>query len=164
MATERLSNQFIETAARKIRPPGKAFAEFERGNRKRVAFGKIHRGFYVERGRVVGPRVERERASSPTIGILRLEDRRYIISKCKKPLNVVAEATGVLAGAVVLDGTVRNRSARRVAIGLLGGAAVWMGTRVVVEICEQTINSLNDRIALLGQLAKSVPQEQPPQS
>ncbi|HUD09899.1 MAG TPA: hypothetical protein VMR77_03825 [Patescibacteria group bacterium] len=151
--TERLSDQLIEIIASRAHPQGKAFAEFKPGGHGRVIFGKKHGGLNVER----------EGAASPTIGSLRLEDRRDIISKCKKPLNVAAEATSVLAGAIVLDGAVRNRSARRVAIGLLSGVAVWMGARVVVEICDQTINSLNERIVLLDKMVRPTPQEQPHQ-
>ncbi len=148
--SERLSNQLIEIVARTISPQGRAFAEFNpKGG---VTFGKKHGGLNIER----------EGARDPTIGSIRLEDRRDLISDCKKPLNVAAEATSVLAGAVVLDGVVRNRSARRVAIGLLGGVVVWMGARVMVEICAQTIDSLNERIALLDKMASSAPQKQPP--
>jgi hypothetical protein len=157
--TIRLSNQFIEVAARKIWPQGKAFAEIESGEYGRVVFGKIHRGFHVEGERVIGPRVERERAASPTIGSIRLEDRKAILSKCKTPLNIAAEATGMLAGVVALDGAVRNRSSRRVVSSILGGVAVWIGTRVVVEICDQTIENLNERIALLDKMATKAPQK-----
>jgi hypothetical protein len=162
--TVRLSNKFIEATARKIWPQGKAFAEIESGEYGHVVFGKIHRGFHVEGERVVGPRVERERAASPTIGSIRLEDRRAIISKCKAPLNIAAEATGILAGVVAIDGAVRNRSARRVVSSILGGAAVWIGTRVVVEICDQTIENLDKRITLLDKMASATPQEPKPRS
>ena len=159
--TARLSNQLIEATARKLRPQGRVFAEFDPKTRGHVVFGKIHRGFHVEGEKVIGPRVERERASSPTIGSIRLEDRRDLIAKCKAPLNIAAEATIVLAGSIALDGFVRNRSSRRVVSSLLGGAVIWVGTRVAVEICDQTIGNLNERITLLDKMAAEAPQKQP---
>ena len=68
----RLSNQLIEATARKLWPQGRAFAGSDPRARGHVVFGKIHRGFHVEGEEVIGPRVERERASSPTIGSIRL--------------------------------------------------------------------------------------------
>ena len=149
--SERLSNQFIITVASKLWPQGKAFAEFKPNGR--VVFGKKHGGLDVER----------EKAKSPTIGSIRLEGRRDIISKCEKSLNLAAEATGALAGIVAFDGVVRNRSARRVFTGFLGGAVVWTGARVIGEICDQTIENINERIVLLDRMATSTPQEQLPQ-
>jgi len=151
--TERLSDQLVEAVARKVWPQGKAFAAFVPDGHGRVVFGKIHKGLYGE------VRVEREGAASPTIGSMRLEDRRDIISKCEKSLNLAAETTSVLAGIVALDGVVRNRSAKRVVAGFVGGVTVWMGARVVGEICDQTTDNINKRIALLDEMANAAAQE-----
>lgn len=149
---KRLSDQLITVVASTIHPQGRAFAEFKPNGH--VVFGKKHGGLNVER----------EKANSPTIGSIRLEGRRDIISKCEKSLNLAAEATGALAGIAAFDGIVRNKSARQVAVGCVGGIAVWMGTRVVGEICDQTRENLNERIVLLDKMVTAIPQEPKPRS
>jgi hypothetical protein len=146
-----LSELLMQAVADKVWPQGRPFVE--PNPKGGVTYGKRFGG---------GDRDE-EYSRSPTIGSIKLEDRREVVSKCETSLHYAVKAAVALTGMGTFRGVV-DRSAREIIASGIGGAAVATGIRVVEEVCSQTVVSLNERIALLDKMASEAPQKPKPQS
>jgi hypothetical protein len=141
-----LSELLMQTVADKIWPQGRPFAE--PNPKGGVTYGKNFGG---------GDRDE-EHSDSPTLGSIRLGDRRGVIVRCETSLHYAVKAAVVLTGLGTLKG-VGDKSVREVIIGSVGGTVVATGARVVEEVCSKTVENLDGRIALLDKMASEAPQE-----
>jgi hypothetical protein len=152
MATvEGLNNQLMGAVAKRIFPQGRPHVRHELNGD--ISIGKI----------LPGGEYKHRRYFHPDDALYDLKQRRKIIEACGKSLRLAAKTAVALGGVVVLKG-IDDRSVKEVGLGFLTGTAITTGIEVGGVICNQTLESLDGRIALTTRESSSlVHQEQSPQ-
>jgi hypothetical protein len=133
------SERLLSLVAKKVWPQGRPFARYN--SNEEVIVGNIFRQIDFEQNKF----------ADPNLAGADLYEQQQVLEERRRPLDKVGKLTMLVAGGGVVKGII-DGSIREISVSILGGMSVWMGIQLIKEICDQSIDNLEDRMDLAGEL------------
>jgi hypothetical protein len=140
------SEQLIEDVIKKIWPQGRPYARYDTS------------GEFIVGNKFRGLNYDGEAFDDPEEARMVLLENRKRQESYRKPLNRAQKTAVIIAGIGTAKG-LWDRSLPEITTSVLGGMASWTSIRLIREICDKTIENLDERIKLTNEQS-TLPREE----